>query len=121
MNESGFTLLELVVVIIIAGILASMLVSTFSDADSTARQDTTNSVAAALTAAAMHNERLALAGASYISIDNCNDIPNTLPSGGLPTGYTIDSQAIANGASATCTVSNDNGTTTATFQAAGRS
>ncbi|HEV2614611.1 MAG TPA: prepilin-type N-terminal cleavage/methylation domain-containing protein [Gammaproteobacteria bacterium] len=107
----GFSLAELIVVILLVGVLAVIAIPRFINQTSTAQQNSTNSLAAALSAASADNfAKRSANSASGSAIANCTNVSSLLPSS-LPTGYTITSAAIANGATVTCTLSGLGGTT----------
>jgi MSHA pilin protein MshA len=117
-GQKGFTLIELVIVIIILGLLAAVAVPKFIDLSSDAKTAATNSIAGAIASAnsinyASRSENSAKGSA----VANCTD-GSTLLAGGLPTGYTITAATIAAGATVSCTL-NGLGSTTATFSLTG--
>lgn len=116
--DQGYTLIEIIVVIVIIAILAAIAVPRYIDQSNAARQNSTNSVAAALANASAANFAARTANSSSGSaISNCNQIGGLLPNG-LPAGYSITALAISAGSAATCTVSGP-GSTSATFRGLG--
>ncbi len=118
MEQTGYTLFELAIVLVVLGIVVAVAIFSFYDGSSEARTASVASVAAALNAASYGNYRQSKAG-SAISIDNCNDFGALLPHGGLPSGYQIISQSISVGAFVTCTVKNTLSNDSATFTGIG--
>jgi len=116
--QEGFTLVELVIVIIILGLLAAVAVPKFIDLSSDAKTAATNSVAASLSAASSVNYAARKVNSTKgVAIANCTDVATALQ-GGLPTGYTITSAAAAVDTTVTCTLTGPS-STTATFSATG--
>lgn len=124
-RQAGFTMIELIMVIVILGILAAIAMPRFVDLSSDARTSALSGVSGAAASAHAVNYAACVTqnntvGAKCRKVDNCDDTTSLLQ-GGLPSGYTIAAAALgtgsagSNGVEATCTVTQTSGGATATF------
>ena len=125
-QQSGFTLIELIMVIVVLAALAVSAIPRYVDLQQEADQASVDGVSGALAAGSAINYAACVAGdpACLISsstppMNDCADVGATV-AGGLPAGYSLTPTtafASAPGDTDTCTVTHTASSLTATFEA----
>lgn len=101
----GFTMMEMIVVMVIISIMAAFALPRFINIDSQARQSSVDSVAASLNTATAMNFAKRKANANNpdsSKFDDCSVAATLLPGGSVPSGYSVTPLVVAENAEVLC-------------------
>ncbi len=116
--QRGFTLIELVMVIVILGVLAAVAVPKFVNLKSDAQAAALNGVTGGITSASAVNYAARSVSTQYGTTTaalSCSAAAAAILQGGIPTGYTVAATVVgAAGTTTSCVVTQTDGGATGT-------
>jgi prepilin-type N-terminal cleavage/methylation domain-containing protein len=117
--QAGFTMIELIVVIVILGVLAAVAMPKFTDLSGDAKAAALQGVAGAATSAMNVNYGARKVNSTNgVAVTNCTAVANVLQ-GGLPADYSVAALAVGADATVECEITQTSTTNKAKFFAIG--
>ena len=105
--QRGFTLIELVMVIVILGVLAAVAIPKFVDLKGDAQTAAVEGVAGGITSASSVNyaaRSVTTGNGTATASTTCQLAATAILQGGLPSGYTVTGNTLGAGTNNSCTV-----------------